>query len=88
MWQEAPSHEAFDRRHPHDKKEIKRIQNTAKTRILIWLAVQLGISPAECNIQGFDLETCRVAWKLLKNIDYPTIRLYVKLHGKEPEHAS
>lgn len=77
---------------PEDMRARKMIENAARSRTYSYLAHRLGITREECHVALFDIERCRAAWKALKGISYPEIRLWAKetaapriSHRREPD---
>lgn len=88
LWMNAHKCEAYDRRFPQDTRAIKMIQNSARTRVYKWLAEQLKVPFHPAFVETLTLEQCRVAWKALAGLDYPTVRLWAKMRENHEGEAA
>jgi hypothetical protein len=59
LWQKAA--EAYD------GNTNSMIRNVARSRAYRWLAEQMGIDTADCHVTMFDLDRCRMAYRILRD---------------------
>jgi len=63
---------------PEDNKARWTIRKAARTRLYGYLSVQLDIPIEDTHIGMFDLELCRRATEVLRNLTYLEVRAWAK----------
>ena len=81
LWLEAinlPCYLTAGMRHRAVKEAHRAISRRARCRAYAWLAEQMNMLIDECHIGLFDIETCRIVWKLCQGMDAAQIRAWGK----------
>ena len=87
LWRHADTEDAYDRIEWNDKRSQIIVRNKARSRVYLFLAAQMGISPEECHTGMFDLQRCRDAWVALRGVTYATIRTWAKMRESPKENS-
>ena len=76
LWRNA--HQAGYGIDPDDRRALKAIRRTGRTRVYEWLAHHMGLSRANCHVGMFDIHQCRTAYRLLKPLTPRDVREWAK----------
>ena len=81
LWQGAVNALGYE---PEDEKARAIIRNVARKRVYEYLAFRMGLTRAETHSGLFDIEQCRQAYRILRDVDYPEIRAWAKAKKETP----
>lgn len=56
-------------------------QQSARTRVYLWLAEQMWLTADECHVSKFTAEQCRTAMDLLVGVSFKQVRRWSKQRG-------
>lgn len=76
-----PKHLTEGMSHTARLRKRRQIRQRAKGRALKWLAEQLGIATAACNLETFDAKTCARVIELCYPMDSLKVRAWSKERG-------
>ena len=81
LWQGAINEIGYE---PEDEKARAIIRNVARKRVYAFLAAKMGIRKDDAHTGLFDIEQCRRAWRILREVDYREIRAWAKAKKETP----
>lgn len=70
-----------------DEAGTRIVIMAARTRVLRYLAAQMGLDREEADPSLFTLEQCRQAWQLLGGVSYWDVREWATKHRAVPMKA-
>lgn len=70
------------------RKALAIIKRTARVRTYAFLANHMGLTKEECHVAMFDIDQCRVAYRLMRGTTYSQVRDWWKASGQPEKSAS
>lgn len=75
IWKDAINSGAYGQK---DAEAAHIITRAARGRVYTYLAAHMGIDKTQCHTGMFDIEDCRNAYRILRGLDYVTVRNWYK----------
>ena len=86
IYQNAWQHKSYGKIDSSDQDARMSIQRSAKKRVYMSIAANMGIPYETCKVTHFGIDECREAYRLALRMDYGTVRAWYKeVHGKKPK---
>ncbi len=71
--------------YPDGAGNRKALQQVARGRVYAWLADRMGLEQRNCHTAMFDIEQCRVAYRLLRGASYSDIREWARARKEKTD---